>query len=161
VTFYDHAMAAARQAAVTGRFGRFLLRALSVVNALIGPAAWTGVVFSDEDTGVVVVVATVLTVFGVPFAVHLWRDADRHAVDTERLRVAGVPATAEIVTLAVITHDGHDQADEVKLGLRVSGAGVRPFEAVYLCPHDRSFRVGLRLDAVVDPSDNLFTVPRH
>jgi len=153
-------MAAARQAAVTGRFGRFLLRALSVVNALIGPAAWTGLVFADEDVWDVVVVATVLTVVGVPFAVHLWRDADRHAVDTERLRVAGVPATAEIVTLAVITHDD-DLADEVKLGLRVSGAGVRSFEAIYRCPHDRSFRVGLRLDAVVDPSDNLFTVPRH
>ncbi|MFJ4903267.1 MULTISPECIES: hypothetical protein [unclassified Streptomyces] len=36
--------------------------------------------------------------------------------------------------------------------------GTPPFEAGYPCDHEERYRVGARFKAVVDPSDNPFTL---
>jgi hypothetical protein len=152
-------MATARQASVTDRVGRALMHVWGVLACLPALAVWVAAFLVDQDSGTVLVAAAVTTAFGVPLAVVLWREAAQRKLDTERLGRAGVPATAEIVSVEVVAGDEHP--DEARLRLRVSGPGVPPFEAAYRCLDRPSLLVGAQLDAVVDPSDNLFTLVRH
>lgn len=152
-------MATARQASVTGRLGRALMHFWGVFCCLLALAVWAAAFLVDQDQGTVLVGAVVATAFGVPHAAFLWREAARRKLDTERLDRAGVPATAEVVSVEVVA--GDESPDEARLDLRVSGPGVPPFDAAYRCLDRPSLRVGARLDAVVDPSDNLFTLLRH
>ncbi|MFE9657297.1 hypothetical protein [Micromonospora sp. NPDC006431] len=87
----------------------------------------------------------------------LWFGADAGRDETQRLRAAGRPASAEV--LAKELEDPHDgSADYAVLTLRISGEGVPPFEAVYRCDDEPVLQVGARLKAIVDPADNLFTL---
>lgn len=87
-----------------------------------------------------------------------WFSASEAKADTERLRRAGVPAVAEILSIEVID-PGDGSCDVSRMDLRIAGDGVPSFEAVCRMDHDKkTHRVGARFKAIVDPSDNLFTL---
>lgn len=46
------------------------------------------------------------------------------------------------------------------LRLRISGERVPPFEGAYRSDNEAVLQVGARLEAVVDPSENLFALRR-
>lgn len=87
----------------------------------------------------------------------IWSDAIKTKEDTARLRKSGRPAVAKIID-AKRVDPGDGSADTSVLTLRISGADVPSFEATYQCDHDERFRAGASFKAVVDPSDNLFTL---
>ncbi|MFD5895162.1 hypothetical protein [Streptomyces sp. NPDC060366] len=87
----------------------------------------------------------------------IWSDTAEAKADTARLRQSGRPAVAEIIA-AERVDPGDGSADISVLTLRISGADVPAFEAAYRCDHEDRFRVGASFEAVVDPSDNLFTL---
>ncbi|MEV0775106.1 hypothetical protein [Streptomyces sp. NPDC050428] len=87
----------------------------------------------------------------------IWSDVAEAKADTARLRQSGRPAVAKIIAAKrVDPEDG--SADISVLTLRISGTDVPSFEATYRCDHEERFRVGASFKAVVDPSDNLFTL---
>lgn len=87
----------------------------------------------------------------------VWSEAVRTKEDTARLRKSGRPAVAKVIA-AKRVDPGDGSADLSVLTLRIGGADVPPFEAAYNCDHDERFRAGASFKAVVDPSDNLFTL---
>lgn len=87
----------------------------------------------------------------------IWSEAVKTKKDTARLRQSGRPAVAEVITTKRVD-PGDGSADISVLTLRISGAGVPTFDAPYQCDHDERFRARRRFRAVVDPSDNLFTL---
>lgn len=104
-----------------------------------------------------------LSVIGVGILMGLlgfvmWYEADEARADTERLLRNGRDAIAEIIDLEV-TDPGDGSSDVARLQLRISGEDVPEFRAVYRDDHDtKAYVVGARFKAVVDPSDNLFTL---
>jgi hypothetical protein len=74
---------------------------------------------------------------------------------TQRLNEVGLPATAEILASTAISLG---ENNGVALTLRVTGAGVEPFDAVYECEAHPSLRVGAELSAVVAPADGLYAI---
>lgn len=127
-----------------------LLTAVGVaVSFLTGQVDWPWWV--SVPVGIIAVV--VLVVVGLA----IWFSADVAVAETERLRRAGRPATAQILALRM--EDPQDgNADYAVLTLRISGDGVPEFEADYRCDIQPEMQVGARLKAVVDPADNLFTL---
>ncbi|MCX5346006.1 hypothetical protein [Streptomyces atratus] len=87
----------------------------------------------------------------------MWFQAVQTKEDTTRLQQSGRPAIAEI-TAAERGVPADGSADNSVLSLRISGADVPSFDAIYRCNHQERFQVGARFTAVVDPSDNLFTL---
>ncbi len=85
----------------------------------------------------------------------LWSDAGEQRTDFARLRQCGRPAVAEIIDMEVTT-DG--ETEWAELTLRISGPDVPPFEGYFRCEPEPIMTVGARLKAVVDISDNLFTL---
>lgn len=129
---------AGRASGLVSWVGALVLPALSVFGTL--PWAWS--LFSP------LLVLTGLLV---------WAEAVRTRQDTSRLRQSGRPAVAEVVA-AERTDPGDGSPDVAVLTLRISGADVPSFGATYRCDHDARFKAGARFLAVVDPSDNLFTL---
>lgn len=87
----------------------------------------------------------------------IWSEAVKTKKDTARLRRSGRPAVAEIITAEQVD-PGDGSADVSVLTVRITGPDVPPFEAPYSCDYDERFRAGAHFKAVVDPSDNLFTL---
>jgi hypothetical protein len=85
----------------------------------------------------------------------LWSDAGEERADFARLRRSGRPAVAEVVGMETTT-DG--ESEWAVLTLRITGPDVPPFEGRFRCEPEPVMRVGARLKAVVDTSDNLFTL---
>ncbi|MFH9316860.1 hypothetical protein ACH4LO_17670 [Streptomyces anulatus] len=123
-----------------------------VALGLLGPFLMVLGVFIGQG---VVVTGMVCTVILVPlgFVVGLTVAAERR--HNRRLDAFGVPATAEITEL---TEWGTEDDGGAVVVLRISGPGFRTFEATWRRSQHPALRVGLRLDAVVDPSGNLFRV---
>ncbi|RMI28566.1 hypothetical protein [Nocardia stercoris] len=88
-------------------------------------------------------------------SLSLWSDAGEQQADFARLRASGLPAVAEVVAMTV-TNDG--ESDWATMTLRISGPDVPMFEGCVRCHPEPMMRLGARLDAVVDPADNLFTL---
>lgn len=87
----------------------------------------------------------------------IWSEAVRTKKDTARLRESGRPAVAQIITAERID-PGDGSADVSVLTVRITGPDVPAFEGTYSCDYDERFRPGSHFKAVVDPSDNLFTL---
>ncbi|WUH92123.1 hypothetical protein OG900_19755 [Streptomyces sp. NBC_00433] len=144
--------ATARQANIGGPASRALARAVGVTTwavglvlpalALFGDLAWTWSLFLLLTT---------------PLGFVMWWEADDAKDDTVRLQRSGRRARAELVRLERVD-PGDGSPDVAVMRLRISGEGVPDFEATYRCDHEDRFTVGTRFVAVVDPSDNLFTL---
>ena len=63
---------------------------------------------------------------------------------------------ARVLVIDDASADG--SADVAHMQLRISGDDVPEFRARYKETHDKAHLVGARFNAVVDPSDNLFTL---
>lgn len=151
---------APRQASIAGPFARSYLRFCAVccwLYILFFPAMllfgqidmpWWGATLSTIGVGLLMALLGFV----------MWHEADEASADTERLRRDGRDATAEIINLEV-TDPGDGSNDVARLQLRISGEDVPEFDAVYREDHDQKAHVvGARFKAVVDPSDNLFTL---
>jgi hypothetical protein len=146
----------ARQASIGGVGARVVLRCLAVTCwlSVVGMAVTVFTAGMPWWSDALVGLACLLIILPLGFA--LWFDAAEHKEDTERLLRAGLPAVAEVVELEMVD-PGDGSADVAVLRLRISGAGVPPFEATYR-GGDQEFRLGARLYATVDPADNLFAL---
>ncbi|MFM9694131.1 hypothetical protein [Streptomyces europaeiscabiei] len=102
-----------------------------------------------------VVTGMVCTVVLVPLGCVVGLTVAAERRHNRRLDAFGVPAVAEITELT--EWDTGDDGGAVVV-LRVSGPAFRTFEATWKRSQHPALRVGLRLDAVVDPSGNLFRV---
>lgn len=94
-------------------------------------------------------------VFG-PVGLGLWGNTAVSREENRRLDAVGVPAVAEITDLTDFEGDG--ESSGVEVGLRVSGPGLRAFEATWRRTNHPGLRVGRRLAAVVDASGGRFRV---
>ncbi|MDX3309967.1 hypothetical protein P1S61_12860 [Streptomyces sp. ME08-AFT2] len=123
-----------------------------VALGLSGPFLMVLGVFAGQGLVITGIVCTVVLV-PLGFALGLTVAAERRY--NRRLDAFGVPATAEITELT--EWDTGDDGGAVVV-LRVSGPDFRTFEATWKRSQHPALRVGLRIDAVVDPSGNLFRV---
>jgi hypothetical protein len=139
------------QVDVLGRVGGLFLYALSALVCLMGPAILATLVSADANP----VAGIGFTVICTPLGIAIWCHTGVQRKQNRRLDDDGVAATAEILTMTEIAW-GEDNG--VALGLRVSGPGFETFETTWRRSAHPSLRVGLRLTAVVDPSDYLFRV---
>lgn len=120
---------------------------------LCGPVMLGFAVFTGAD---VTVMGIVFTVVFVPVGLGFWGNTVAEREQNRRLDAVGVPATAEITDLTDFDWDA--ESSGVEVGLRVSGPGVRTFEATWRRTHHPGLRVGRRLAAVVDLSGGRFRV---
>jgi hypothetical protein len=138
---------------------RVLLHLVLLMTALTGPAI---IVFSffvpRTDFWIPFPIGIVISLVMVPFGLGLSRWELHEHRQTLRLRERGIPAAAEILAMRLASY-GDDTG--LALTLRFSGDGVTPFEAVYTCAEDRTLDVGARLEAIVDPSINLYAIPNR
>ncbi|MBB5873541.1 hypothetical protein F4553_006975 [Allocatelliglobosispora scoriae] len=129
----------------------FVLASLAVIG-------FTFVAFDEpiaEGWGFLVFGFLLLAIF-VPLGIVFARDTTLTRQRWRRLDTVGVPAIAEILEITTIILD---ETDGTRLRLRISGPGFTPFEASLECEYRRPMlQVGDRLNAVVDPSDQLFAV---
>lgn len=149
-----------RQASIAGRFARSYLRLCAV-------SCWLFILFFPAmlifDQVEMPWWGAALSVIGLGLLMGLigfvmWFEAAEASADTERLLHDGRDAVAEILDLEV-TDPGDGSHDIARLQLRISGDQVPEFHAVYRDDHDKNAHVvGARFRAVVDPSDNLFTL---
>ncbi|MGC4806654.1 hypothetical protein [Micromonospora sp. DT233] len=95
------------------------------------------------------------TLVGVGFGVFGLRLVARSRRDARRLSVAGVAATAEILTVA---HHLGGEDPGLELRLRISGPGFATFEADTIRPDGPALVAGAVLPVVVDPTDRLFAI---
>lgn len=123
------------------------------VLCLCGPVMLGFAVFAGAD---LMVVGLVFTPVFVPVGLGLWGNTAVERRHNRQLDSIGVPATAEVTDLADFDWSGEESG--VAVGLRVSGPGLRTFEATWKRSHHPALRVGLRLTAVVDPSGGRFRV---
>ncbi len=147
----------ARQASVDSGVGRVITRAGAVacwLCALVVPAVWYSGDFDWSWWAVLAGIGGLLVTALV--GASMWSEANRAEADTTRLRQAGRPAVAEIVGMDVVYPD--DGPETSVLRLRISGDDIPAFDATYRCEHEPGHRVGAHFTAVVDPSDNLFTL---
>ncbi|KRC63356.1 hypothetical protein ASE12_00435 [Aeromicrobium sp. Root236] len=149
----------AKQASIAGRFARTYLRVCAVacwLFILFWPAR---LVFGQVEQSWWLATLTILgfvVLMGL-LGLVLWFEAASAAADTERLLRDGRDAVAEILDVEV-TDPGDGSADVARMQLRISGDDVPEFQAVCKETHDKAYVVGARFNAVVDPSDNLFTL---
>lgn len=83
---------------------------------------------------------------------RLWSLAKTEQLDTE---LGDQPSPRSALGL-IDFHDGC--AETATLSLRISGESVPPFETTYRLTNEPHLKVGARLQVVVDPPDNLFTL---
>jgi hypothetical protein len=150
----------AKQASISGGFARSWLRLSAVfcwLFILLVPAM---AVFGEiEWSWWQLALAQILfTVVMLVVGFWAWFEADEAAADTKRLQRDGRDAIAEIIDLDV-TDPGDGSHDVARLQLKISGEDVPEFHAVHRDAHDKkTYVIGARFKAVVDPSDNLFTL---
>ncbi len=136
-----------------GPWGAASLYVTAAMVGLCGPVMLGFAVFTGAD---VMVMGIVFTVVFVPVGLGFWGNTVAERAQNRRLDAIGVPATAEIIDLTDFDWDGESSGVEVEL--RVSGAGLRTFEANWRRTHHPGLRVGRRLKAAVDPSSGWFRV---
>jgi hypothetical protein len=150
----------AKQASIGGRFLRFYARSTAILcwafilflpaYMILGDLDWRWWQIALAQIGI--------TLLMLLLGLLMWSEASETKADTERLLRDGRDAVAEIVGLEV-SDPGDGSRDVARLELRISGDDVPEFQAVYRTDHDKKmYRVGARFKAVVDPTDNLFTL---
>ncbi|MFF1878922.1 hypothetical protein [Leifsonia sp. NPDC058230] len=100
-----------------------------------------------------VVGGIVLSVLAIPFSLWVWRGMRRQAARIRRLDELGVEAAAEIVGVTPATVG---EAAGVALDVRLTAAGIEPYEATIRCTEDDRLRVGVTLPATVEPQSKEF-----
>lgn len=148
----DEGPGTARQANIGGAVVHVGGRVLAVSCWLSAPVLPALAVFGDLHWA-----WSLFSLLMVCCGLAIWSEAVKTKKDTARLRRSGRPAVAEIITAKQVD-PGDGSADISVLTLRIRGAGVPSFEAAYRCDYDERFRAGASFKAVVDPSDNLFTL---
>lgn len=150
----------ARQATIGGRFLRGWLQGTAVFCWLfIGffPAmvltgeidmSWWGAALISAGLGLIMLLVGAL----------VWSIAAEARHDTERLKKFGRAAVAEVLALEV-SDPGDGSCDIARMELMISGEGVPSFPAICRMDYDKhAHHEGARFRALVDPSDNLFTL---
>ncbi|PSK82250.1 hypothetical protein CLV63_14320 [Murinocardiopsis flavida] len=148
-----------RQATHEGFVSRLTKRSMAVMCwlwALFMPFTFfVGEVYMAWWAHILLVVFLMLIL--LPAGYGLWSDVG-DAEDITQLRRSGRPAVAEVISMHRTPGRGYGELDSVSLLLRISGDEVPVFTASYRGDQTAAFRVGTLLDAVVDPSDNLYTL---
>lgn len=136
-----------RQAsAPLGRKSTLFLAAFCLVLCFGGPVFATVAVFSGRaGEGICLSITT------VPFGLIILSAMFRSRSDTRQLSAAGVPATAEVLSI-------ESEEDVVSARLRVSAPETGTFDATYKFSAAPGLSVGDQLEAIVDPSDRLFSI---
>ncbi|KAA1399822.1 hypothetical protein [Aeromicrobium ginsengisoli] len=150
----------AKQASIAGPFARLFFR-FNAIACWLFILFWPAMLIFDQVDqpwwGVALTIVGFVLVMGL-LGAWMWFEANQARDDTERLLRGGHDATAEILGLEV-TDPGDGSNDVARLQLRISGKDVPEFRAVNRDDHDKkAYVVGARFKAVVDPSDNLFTL---
>ncbi|KQV76172.1 hypothetical protein ASC61_14830 [Aeromicrobium sp. Root344] len=149
----------AKQASIAGPFARLFFR-FNAIACWLFILFWPAMLVFDQVEqpwwGATLTIAGFVLVMGL-LGSWIWYEADQARDDTRRLRRDGRDAIAEILDLEV-TDPGDGSADVARMQLRISGEDVPGFRAVYRDDHDKAYVVGAKFNAVVDPSDNLFTL---
>ncbi|MFJ9246851.1 hypothetical protein [Streptomyces sp. NPDC101776] len=144
------------QMSLTERVGAWdaaVLYFSSAVMVLSGPVMLAFAVLAGAE---LMLIGVVFTVVLVPVGLGLWFHTDAERGHNRRLDAVGIPATAEITDLTDFDWNGEESGVEV--GLRVSGPGLRTFEATWRRGHHPGLRVGRGLAAEVDPAGGRFRV---
>ncbi|MGW8850787.1 hypothetical protein ACWGNE_23800 [Streptomyces xiamenensis] len=151
-------MTTARQASIGGAGSRFGHRA-AAVQCWLSALVLTGLQITGQlglgwwHAVITIGVSLLLLLLGLT----IWSSAAEQKLDTERLLRSGRPAVAEVLGVEV-NEDSEGVPNIAVLELRISGTDVPEFVASYRTDHAPHFRTGARFHAVVDPSDNLFTL---
>lgn len=149
-----------RQASIGGRFSRFYARSTAIfcwsfilflpAMAVFGEIDWSWWQLALGQIG--------LTLLMLLVGGWMWSEAKAEKSDTERLQRVGLEAVAEVIGVD-ITDPGDGSADIARVELQIASDGVPPFQAIYRTDQEiKRYVVGARFKAVVDPSDNLFTL---
>lgn len=136
-----------------GPWDAAFLYVIAAMVGLCGPVMLGFALLAGAD---LLVMGIVFTVLFVPVGLGFWCNTVAEREQNRRLDAVGVPATAEITDLTDFDWDG--ESSGVEVGLRVSGPGLRMFEATWRRTHHPGLRVGRRLAAVVDLSGGRFRV---
>ncbi|GHC73123.1 hypothetical protein [Streptomyces flavofungini] len=140
------------QVSAIGRWSAVWLYAVVAGLCLAGPFLLGLTLVAGKG---VLAVGIVCTVVLVPVGLLVWVTVAAERKHNRRLDAVGVPAVAEVIGLT--EWDSGDDAGAVVV-LRLSGPGFRAFEATWKRSPHPALRVGLRLDAVVDPAERLYRV---
>lgn len=139
----------------SGSVGAFFVYLALLFMVLAGPAfAVLGTVLED-GWHAMAWAGVGVTAFMAPLGVFFLRGVATSRKAERRVHKVGIPATAEIVAVATASVG---EATGVELTLHVTGDGVRPFTGKVSCLADDDLHVGTTLNALVDPTDNTFTV---
>ena len=138
-----------------GRVWRMSMYALCVVMVLSGPGFLALGLLLDADLWACVLIAVVLSLVLIPLGVAMWSDVRRMARGMRRLHLAGVFATAEILS---ITPTNYDDSTRAELNLSISAPGIEPFEVVHTRDGGDDLQVGATLGALVDPAERWYSV---
>ncbi|WP_329263782.1 hypothetical protein OG223_48845 [Streptomyces sp. NBC_01478] len=136
-----------------GPWDAVFLYVIAATVCLCGPVMLGPALFAGVD---LMVVGIVFTVVFVPVGLGLGANTVGEREQNRRLDAVGVPATAEITELTDFDWNGEESGVEVVL--RVSGPGLRTFEATWRRGHHPGLRVGRGLAAEVDPAAGRFRV---
>ncbi|MER5198242.1 hypothetical protein ACWD3J_31550 [Streptomyces sp. NPDC002755] len=140
------------QASDLGPYATVVLCSTALGLCVCGPVMLGFTVFADAPLMLGGILSTLLC---TPLGIGLWAHASVERGNNRRLDTVGVAATAEVTDLT----DWEDADDAgVMVALRIGGPGLRTFETTWKRSRHPALRVGLRLTAVVDPTDNLFRV---
>ncbi len=138
-----------RQVELIGPVAGVITYAIAACLVLVGP-----IVALTADSPASALCPGIITFpIGLTLAVqtYKWRGTER------QFRSAGVPATAEILSVRI--RKGGESPDVAELRVRISGPGFAPFKADCEVPAGAPPpRVGDRRQVVVDPSDNSFVI---
>lgn len=138
-----------------GRVWRMSMYALCVVMVLSGPGFLALGLLLDADAWACVLIAVVLSLVLIPLGVALSSDVRRAARGMRRLQVAGVAATAEILS---ITSTSYDDRTRAELSLSISAPGIEPFEVSHTRDGTDDLEVGATLGAVVDTTGRWYAL---
>ncbi|MEU9127008.1 hypothetical protein AB0D08_02635 [Kitasatospora sp. NPDC048540] len=138
---------------MVGPVGALLRHLVGAATALLGPALLAGSVTAGTALRIV---GAGFTLVMTPLGIGVMVRTRRERADNRSLDRSGSAATAEVIALTTIPWDG--EVDGVRLRVRISGPGFRPFEAAWDRSAHSGLRVGRLLPATVDPVDGRFRV---
>ena len=138
-----------------GRGRRMATYALCIVMVLSGPGFLALGVLLDAHVWACIAIAAVLSLVLIPLGVAMWSDVQRTARGMRRLHLAGVFATAEILS---ITPTSYDDSTRAELNLSISAPGIESFEVVHTREGGDDLLVGATLAAVVDATGRWYAV---
>ena len=138
-----------------GRTWRLSTYGLCLVMVLSGPGFLALDLLLDANIWAGIVIGALLSLILVPLAIAMWSDVGRTARRMRRLDAAGVPATAEVLS---VTPTSYDDRTRVELKLWIDAPGIEPFEALHTRDDSTDLDVDTTLGAVVDPAERLYAV---